>query len=266
MTTLLAIGYLGAITNLMTDAKSLFGALAAMASFIASCYAIAIARKKLKQIPSRKPSRSSRTSRLKIRRLSVLAFSLQPLALAFALATLSACSTNSNSGPRTQSSNLFARLAQFPATILDSAAKLVTTTTTNVIEQAVVTATDVVTQDSQTFILTTNTTLITNYTLVTNISAEVKPAAEKSIAIANTASTFLPPPYGELAAGILALATAGLTAAVRRRNAMLKTVIDGVEKAGVPAVKEEISTASMRDGTAPDLHALVKQITNTNHR
>ena len=54
---LLAIGYIGAITNLLTDAKSLFGALAALASFIASCYAIAIARKKLKQIPSRKPLR-----------------------------------------------------------------------------------------------------------------------------------------------------------------------------------------------------------------
>ena len=57
LNTLLAVSYLGAITNLMTDAKSLFGALAALASFIASCYAIAIARKKLKQIPSRKSSR-----------------------------------------------------------------------------------------------------------------------------------------------------------------------------------------------------------------
>jgi hypothetical protein len=261
---LLAIGYLGAITNLMTDAKSLFGPLAALASFIASCYAIPIARKKLKNLEKDTTIREANdidghlnsgglgkpTSRQNDS-------TTLPAVLLCTLIFAHGCATDR------KGKSPIAKIADLPATILDSAAKLVTTTTTNVVEQAVITQDSGLPENSGLSTQHSELRYVTNFTLVTNMTAITKPAAEKPIAIADTAATFLPPPYGEIAAGILALATAGLTAAVRRRNAMLKTVIDGVERAGVPAVKEEISTASMRDGTAPALHALVQQLTQS---
>jgi hypothetical protein len=46
----LTVSYFGTITAYITEAKSVIGALAALASFIASCYAIAIAQKNLKRL------------------------------------------------------------------------------------------------------------------------------------------------------------------------------------------------------------------------
>jgi hypothetical protein len=45
----LTVSWLGTAANWASDAKSIFGALAALASLVASCYAIATARKRLKQ-------------------------------------------------------------------------------------------------------------------------------------------------------------------------------------------------------------------------
>lgn len=99
----LLIAYAGAAANFMTEAKSVFGASAALASFIASLYAIAVARQRLKNAQrnpfsasavkrlrsSRRPLRSSRSSRLKTSRLGFLRFLLLiPFVVAF-----SACST-----------------------------------------------------------------------------------------------------------------------------------------------------------------------------
>jgi hypothetical protein len=175
--------------------------------------------------------------------------------LLIAAICLAACSTNET--PRTT----LTRIATFPARVLDKTAELVTVTTTNIVEQAIITSTDVVTQDSATLLLVTNTTLQTNFTLVTNITAEIKPAIAKGAATAEAVTGFLPPPYGELAAGILALATAGLTAAIKRRNAMLKTVITGVEKEGNKDVKMQIDAEAHAVGIAQDLHSLVKKFT-----
>ena len=75
----LVIGYVGALANALTEAKSIIGAFAAFASLIASIYAIAISHQRLKamarnpfaakprssQKTSRRPSRSSRSSRLR---------------------------------------------------------------------------------------------------------------------------------------------------------------------------------------------------------
>ena len=44
----LIVSWMGTVANLAADAKSILGALAALASLIASCYAIAAARKKLR--------------------------------------------------------------------------------------------------------------------------------------------------------------------------------------------------------------------------
>jgi hypothetical protein len=177
--------------------------------------------------------------------------------LLIAVICLTACSTNET--PRAT----LTRIATFPARVLDKTAELVTVTTTNIVEQAIITSTDVVTQDPATLLLITNTTLQTNFTLVTNITAEIKPAITKTVTTAETVTGFVPPPWGEAAGVIFAGISGFLTWAVRRRNAMLKSVVDGVERAGLPAVKEEISAASMRDGTAPEIHEFVKKITRS---
>src|SRR5437763_576651 len=86
----LLIGYLGAITKVLTEAKSVIGFFAAVASLTASLYAIALSHRRLKNVKdqnpfaakprqsSRKSWRSSRSSRLKRRsaRASVLSASL----------------------------------------------------------------------------------------------------------------------------------------------------------------------------------------------
>lgn len=74
----LLVGYAGAITNILTEAKSIIGAFAALASLVASLYAIAISHQRLKAMArnpfaasgkrsrtSRSPSRPSRSSRLR---------------------------------------------------------------------------------------------------------------------------------------------------------------------------------------------------------
>ena len=274
-------GAAGTIASYLANANEILRSLAAIASIIASCFAILLARRKLSDLGRNPAPPSSEASAKEDRRgdiLSIiLAFSLQPLALAFAIATLTGCAIPPNSVHSPQSSKLIHRLAQFPAQILDSAAKLVTTTTTNIVEQAIITpaeavasiwdpnsvssVTSVVKTESDSTPRTSQLRYVTNYTLVTNIIATAKPALTKSAEVADTAAGFLPPPYGELAAGILALATAGLTAAVKRRNAMLKTVITGVEEAGQKTVKERINAEAKQNGIAPALHALVKQLT-----
>jgi hypothetical protein len=67
----LIISYLGTITNLMTDAKSIIGVFAAGASLVASLYAIAIARQRLKNMQQQNPfGVRPQPTRLKRRRAS----------------------------------------------------------------------------------------------------------------------------------------------------------------------------------------------------
>lgn len=241
-------GAAGTIASYLANANEFLRSLAAIASIIASCSAILLARANLKKTRHDQAERENRSNRGN----EILTLLLPMLSL-ISLIPLAACSTSDKSP--------LARLAKFPAAILDKAATLVTTTTTNLIEQAVVTTTDAVMQDPLTFILSTNTTLTTNYALVTTITATTKPALTKATEIGETAATFLPPPYGEIAAGIFGLASVGLTAAVRRRNAMLKTVIRGVEKEGNKDVKMQIDAEAHAAGVAEELHSLVNNIT-----
>lgn len=253
----LAISFLGTITNFVTEAKSLVGLFAAIASLIASLYAVALTRERLKKLRGRS-HRSLRSKLKKLFRGSSARAARTSMALwLIPLLCFTGCATNDSNS----TSNIFKNIAKFPARILDKTAELVTATTTNVIEHAVITATETVTQDPFTLLLATNTMFQTNVTLVTNITAVPRGAIAKGIDAAETASTFLPPPYGEAAAGALALITAGLAAAVRRRNAMLKTVIQGVEGSANKEVKETIAGTSRLNGTAEELHKLVKQIT-----
>ncbi len=159
----LVISYLGTITNFVTEAKSIIGALAALASLVASLYAIAISRRKLKRM-EKEPNRL---------RKHAPAILIGPLLL-----MLSACSGGPLNAP------FLSRLATFPARVLDKGAELVTSTTTNIVEEAIVTATETVSQDPFTLLLATNTTLHTNVTLVTNITAAARPALTKGIAVA----------------------------------------------------------------------------------
>ena len=65
----LVIGYVGALANALTEAKSIIGAFAALASLVASLYAIAISHQRLKSMPrnpfAAKPARARKRSRLK---------------------------------------------------------------------------------------------------------------------------------------------------------------------------------------------------------
>lgn len=250
----LTISYLGAITTFLTDAKSLFGAMAAMASFVASCYAIAIASRRLKKLRGarRRPyPRRSFLSAVKKRLASVRSvFSVLILVL-----FLTGCSTSGHQPGQ----SVFNRIVEFPGRLLDSAATLVTTTITNVVEQPVV-STEIPTHapsDSN----SVHSPQSSQLRIVTNIVAVPNATIARTINTAEAASGFLPPPYGEVAAGGLALVSALLAAAVRRRNAMLKTVIRGVENAGQGDVKESVFTESLLNGNSRDLHALVKQVT-----
>jgi hypothetical protein len=61
----LLIGYAGAITNVVTEAKSVIGFFAAAASLVASLYAIAISHRRLKTMPEKNPfARVARPSRV----------------------------------------------------------------------------------------------------------------------------------------------------------------------------------------------------------
>jgi hypothetical protein len=241
----LAISWLGTIVNFATEAKSVFGALAALASLVASSYAIAIARTNL------------RKAKLEEKKASEQSHHIVPAIFLFAALAASGCASAGNP----PGSSPLAKLAALPTKLLDSAARLVTTTTTNVVEQAVVTATDVVTQDTATLLFTTNTTLHTNLTLVTNITAIARPAIDKTVEVAQTVSGFLPPPYGEAAAGAFALISGLLAAAVKRRNAQLSTVIQGVEKSGNADTKKAIADLAQIKGVYESLHAFVKKQT-----
>jgi hypothetical protein len=243
----LAISYLGTITNLVTEAKSVIGLFAAFASLIASLYAIALTRERLRRLPRRRARSKS----------GLLRFLGSLLFVCLFAAILTGCSSPTADGKPTIAS----RLAALPARIIDAATTLVTSTTTNIVEQAVVTANETAARDPVTQQFATNVTYTTNFTLVTNITAIPKSVIVRTIDTAQTAAGLLPPPYGDAAAGGLAIASALLAAAVRRRNAMLKTVIHGVESSNQKEVKDTIATASRLQGTAEDLHALVKKLT-----
>jgi hypothetical protein len=229
----LAVSILGTITNLMAEAKSVFGALAALASLIASCYAIAIARANL-----RKAKRDTNDKTPEIFPAIIVAAILIP----------TGCQTAPGSP------NPLARG-------LDHAALALTATTTNVSAHEVVIANEVIALNPITGQLTTNINYTTNLTLLTNITAVARPILSRTVTTGEAASTLLPPPYGEAAAACFALSSGLLTWAVRRRNAMLKTVIQGVEASGNDDTKKTISDLSKLVGVAGDLHALVKKHT-----
>jgi hypothetical protein len=245
----LVVGYLGAIMNFITEAKSVIGFLAAVVSLIASIYAVALARERLKRLRGRRLSPLKRLVR-RLKKLSAQHFLLSTVIVL----ALSGCATQPGDSPLT-------KLATIPSRVLDKAATFVTATTTNIVEQAIVTAHETVTLDSATQTLATNVSYTTNLTLITNITAIPKAVIVKSVDTAETAAGFLPPPYGEAAAAGLAIVSTLLAAAVQRRNAMLKTVVQAVEGSGNKAVKENIAMASRIHGTAQEIHTLVKKLT-----
>lgn len=88
----LAISYLGTITNLMTEAKSVIGVCAAGASLMASMYAIAIARQRLKNMQQQNPfAAKPKPPRLKRRRSARAHFRSSRLRKFAALLFLSVC-------------------------------------------------------------------------------------------------------------------------------------------------------------------------------
>lgn len=101
----------------------------------------------------------------------------------------------------------------------------------------------------------------TNVVLTTNIVAVPKAALARSIQTGQAISGFLPPPIGEVSAGVLGLISLLTANAVRRRNAVLRSVILGVEKGGTKEVKEEIARQAGLHNTLRDLHVLVEKHT-----
>ena len=61
----LTVSWLGTAANLAAEAKSILGAFAALASMVASCYAVAIARQKFKGVKraARKERKAIKTTR-----------------------------------------------------------------------------------------------------------------------------------------------------------------------------------------------------------
>ena len=104
----------------------------------------------------------------------------------------------------------------------------------------------------------------------TNIQFYV-PAAPltNAIAIANQVAPLIPAPFGEIASGVLALATAGLGLYAKAKSnqlstsqSMLSSVITGVEKGGTPQTKQAIQQSSVAAGVADQLDNAVHQITS----
>jgi hypothetical protein len=222
----LTASWLGTIASFATDAKSILGLLAALASCIASCYVAALARKNFLRNEPPKPTKPKRKD--------------GPLCLAIALLCLCI-------------------LAQ-GCTVLDAAARAVTTTTTNVIEQAQVSTHQIV-RLSPTRQPETNFILVTNLVAVTNIEAAVKPAITRTIETSTGLAGIIPPPYGEAAAAGFAIVSILLHGAVKRRNKQLQTIIQGVENSGSVETKKEIRDLSLLTGIAPEIHQLVKKHT-----
>ena len=138
----LAISYVGTITNFVTEAKSFIGVFAALASLIASLYAIALTRERLKRLPRRRGRAKS----------GLLRFLGSLLFLSIFVSLAIGCSSPTGDGKP----SIVARLAALPTQIVDAATTLVTSTTTNIVEQAVVTANETVTRDPLTQQFATN--------------------------------------------------------------------------------------------------------------
>jgi hypothetical protein len=90
-----------------------------------------------------------------------------------------------------------------------------------------------------------------------------------ALGIGQQVAPLVPPPFGEIASGVLALATAGLGVYARIKTnqlsdhqSMLSAVIAGVEKAGTPATKDAIAQNAAVAGVGGELDAAVRQVTS----
>lgn len=101
-----------------------------------------------------------------------------------------------------------------------------------------------------------------------NLVYTVSPLVSNITAGAQTVAGVLPPPWGTILGGVVTLAMAGLgvvakvkTTAAQNNENMLTAVINGVETANNPGVKQAIQIASQKAGVAPQLAAKVATVT-----
>lgn len=127
------------------------------------------------------------------------------------------------------------------------------------------------------FVTNTVSQLVTNWS--TNTVFEVSETIARPLAAVTQLNAAVSQVAPNPVSGVLNLALGGLAAllgwmarvktksaaaanaSADQKNALLKTVILGVEEANVPAVKEAITKIAKQWGTATELHAAVKEST-----
>lgn len=103
----------------------------------------------------------------------------------------------------------------------------------------------------------------------TNTTLVPKPAITDALNTANTVAGVLPPPYGDILSGVLALGLGALTLYSRSRNNQLTTqlntsqqvvqaVVSGVEAVGHPDTKAAIQNAAVAAGVQSALDPIVQ--------
>lgn len=169
----------------------------------------------------------------------------------FALLCFAACSPEKAAG-----------VAGFPSRIIGGVVNAVTVPVTNIVAQAVVTTETIVSKEPFTELLMTNSVSVTNFVYSTNVSADVRPAIQKPVQVAQAVAPFIPPPFGEIVTAGLGFLAFGLNAARKKRERMLAATIQGIELAnGNEGVKASVSNEARDAGVWNDLHAIVKRLT-----
>lgn len=103
---------------------------------------------------------------------------------------------------------------------------------------------------------------------VTNVVLTPKESITNGAKTAEGYAGALPPPYGTIAGGLLALALAGVSIYAKQQNGQLSTaqsviqaVVTGVEAVGHPETKAAIQNAAVAAGVQADLHPVVQDTT-----
>lgn len=117
---------------------------------------------------------------------------------------------------------------------------------------------------------------VTNYQQVVSVQWQtnfvVSPAVTNLVATGQQVTGLLPPPYGTIAGGILALLAAGAGLLAKAKSGQLSTaqsivsaVVSGVEAAGDANTKSAIQVAASAAGVQADLHSIVQSQTESPH-
>lgn len=104
----------------------------------------------------------------------------------------------------------------------------------------------------------------------TNVVQYVPAAAvTNALGLGAQVAPLVPPPFGTILSGVLGLATVGLgtyakikSGQLTTHQAMLNSVILGVEKAGTPQTKQVIQDTAVAAGVQGQLDPIVRQITS----